>query len=96
MYRYRRPHRYPPIIRQRRSRLTPSEIRWRLAWPHIITLVLATLMLLFTLIIFLLEIASLAIDDSNTLSNTASTGAGIWCSLSFFTAIVFTYLLGRC
>ncbi len=97
MHRYRRPHRYvlryPPVIRPRRSRLTPSEIRWRLRWPYIITLILATLMLLFTLIIFVLEIASLTIDGSQTLSNTASTGAGIWCSISFIVAIVFTYLL---
>ncbi len=99
MYQYRRPHRYvlryPPVIRQQRSRLTPNEIRWRRAWPYIITLILATVMLLFTLIIFALEIASLTIDGSETLSNTASTGAGIWCSLSFVTAVVFTYLLGR-
>jgi hypothetical protein len=103
MYRYRPRHRlprryilrYPPIIIPQRPRLTPKEICWRSAWPYAITLVLATFMLIFTLIIFVLEIASLAIDSSNTLSNTASTGAGIWCSVSFMIAIILMYLLGK-
>ncbi len=99
MYRYHRPYRfllrYPRVIIRRQPRLTPNEIRWRLTWPYVITLVLATLMLLLTLIIFILEIASLAIDSSNILSDTASTGAGIWCSLSFFITVVLMYLLGK-
>ncbi len=86
--------RYSHIIPQR-IRLTVRETRWRVAWPYIITLILASFMLIFTLIIFILEIASLAIDNSNTLSNTASTGAGIWCSLIFITAIIFMFLLGN-
>jgi hypothetical protein len=86
--------RYPYVVQIRRL-LPPKEILWRLSWPYVFTLVLASLMLLFTLIIFALEIASLATDSSNQLSNTASTGAGIWCSIFFIIAIVFMYLLGK-
>ncbi|CAF1102398.1 unnamed protein product [Adineta steineri] len=96
MYQYRPAYRYkvryPHLIRLH-PRLTPKEKRWRRKWPYVITLILATFMLLLTIIIFALEIASLSIDSSNTLSNTASTGAGIWCSISFFIAIAFMYLL---
>jgi hypothetical protein len=52
-------------------------------------------MLLFIIAIFVLEIASLANDSSNNLSNTASTGAGIWCSIFFSIPVVFMYLLGN-
>jgi hypothetical protein len=52
-------------------------------------------MLLFILAIFILEIASLATDHTNNLSNTASTGAGIWCSAFFLIPVVFMFLLGN-
>ncbi|UJR24879.1 hypothetical protein I4U23_006248 [Adineta vaga] len=95
MYQYRQPQFYvrrnSPIIQ--RVRLTSHEKRWRRQWPYTITIILATLMLLFTLIIIILEIASLAVDNSNTYSNTASTGAGIWCSLAFLLATVCMYFL---
>jgi hypothetical protein len=52
-------------------------------------------MLVFTVAIFILEVASLANDSSNNLSNTASTGAGIWCSIFFLIPVVFMYLLGN-
>ena len=51
-------------------------------------------MSVLTVIIIALEVASLNTDRSNQLSSTASTGAGIWCSISFVTTIVFMYLLG--
>ncbi len=92
--------RYPyippePYIPRDRRRLPPKEILWRLSWPYIFTLVLASLMLLFILAIFILEIASLATDHTNNLSNTASTGAGIWCSAFFLIPVVFMFLLGN-
>jgi hypothetical protein len=52
-------------------------------------------MLVFIITIFILEIASLANDSSNNLSNTASTGAGIWCAIFFLIPVVFMYLLGN-
>lgn len=89
---YRQP--YPYVIRDR-LRITPKEILWRISWPYVFTLVLASLMLLFIVAIFILEIASLANDSSNNLSNTASTGAGIWCSIFFIIPVVCMYLLGN-
>ena len=79
--------------RANKSRLSPREILWRASWPKAFTLILASIMLVFTVIIIALEVASLIIDRSNQLSNTGSTGAGIWSSLSFVVAIVFMYLL---
>lgn len=81
--------------RANKSRLSPKEILWRASWPKAFTLILASIMLVFTVIIIALEVASLIIDRSNQLSNTGSTGAGIWSSLSFVVAIVFMYLLGK-
>ena len=78
-----------------KSRLTPKEILWRASWPKAFTLILASIMLVFTVIIIALEVANLIIDRSTQLSNTGSTGAGIWSSLSFVIAIVFMYLLGE-
>ncbi len=88
---YRQP--YPYVVRD--QRIPPKEFLWRLSWPYIITLILASLMLVFTVAIFILEVASLANDSSNNLSNTASTGAGIWCSIFFLIPVVFMYLLGN-
>lgn len=86
----------PPQDRRReKDLLSPKEILWRASWPKAFTLILASIMLVFTVIIIALEVASLIIDRSNQLSNTASTGAGIWSSLSFVIAIVFMYLLGK-
>jgi hypothetical protein len=98
MYQQRLPYPYAPrypYAAQRQQRLPPKEILWRQSWPYPCTLVLASLMLLLTIIIFILEISSLASDSSNTLSNTASTGAGIWCSVFFVIAVIFMYLLGN-
>ncbi|CAF1575679.1 unnamed protein product [Didymodactylos carnosus] len=50
-------------------------------------------MALDTLAIFLLEIVSLSIDDSKSLSNTASTGAGIWGSIFFIIGVVMMFML---
>jgi hypothetical protein len=98
MYQERLPYYYTPrypYAFKIPPRLSTKEILWRISWPNIFTLVLASLMLLFTLSIFILEIASLAVDSSNNLSNTASTGAGIWCSIFFLIPIVFMFLLGN-
>lgn len=90
-----RHHRSPVRIRRDRRRSSPKELLWRLAWPYVFTIVLASLMLLFILMIFALEIASLATDSSNNLSNTASTGAGIWCAIFFILPVICMYLQGK-
>jgi hypothetical protein len=84
-----------PYVFENQPHLSVRETLWRISWPNVFTLVLALLMLLFTISIFILEIASLASDSSNNLSNTASTGAGIWCSIFFIIPIVFMCLLGN-
>ncbi|CAF0809447.1 unnamed protein product [Rotaria sordida] len=90
-YHYARHYSY--VNYDRRQRLSLKEIIWRRLWPRIFTVVLASVMLLLIIIIFSLEVASLASDPSNNLSNTASTGAGIWCSIFFVIPVIFMYLL---
>ena len=81
----------PPL---RQQKLPTREILWRQAWPDAFTLILSSIMLVLTVIIIALEVASLTVDRFNQLSNTVSTGAGIWCSIGLVTAIVFMYFLG--
>lgn len=94
MHHPRRPvryvHRYP-----KRIQLSPRELLWRTSWPYIFTCILASLMFIFIIVIFILEIASLVNDGSNQLSNTASTGAGIWCSIFFLIPVVCMLLLSN-
>lgn len=48
---------------------------------------------IYALLIFILEIASLAIDNSNILSHTASLGTRIWRSSSFLVSIILILIL---
>ena len=85
---------HPPSMKDEKP-LTAKELLWRDAWPYAFTMILASIMLVLTVITIALEIANLTVDRSNDLSNTGSTGAGLWCSIFFFMAIVFMYLLGE-
>ncbi|CAF0971791.1 unnamed protein product [Rotaria sp. Silwood1] len=97
MYQHCSPYYYAPHYAHmgldRRQQLSLKEILWRRSWPCVFTVVLASLMLILIVIIFSLEVASLSYDYSNNLSNTASTGAGIWCSIFFVIPVIFMYLL---
>ena len=64
----------------------PVDIAWKEAWPFLVSNIIASLMLVCTIIIIALEIASLAISTSSFYGNTASTGAGIWCGVDFLFA----------
>ncbi|CAF1107235.1 unnamed protein product [Adineta steineri] len=73
---------------------SPLDIAWRVTWPYFITTILATMMILCTLLIGALEIASLSKSTSTALyGNTSSTGAGIWCSLFFSIACILILLI---
>ncbi|CAF1081630.1 unnamed protein product [Adineta steineri] len=97
MYRSRRPYGYRrryPYLGQDRRQLPFKEIFWRLSWPYLYTLVLASLMILLTIIIFILEIINFLNNDrSNNLSNITIIGAKLSCSVFFLIPAVFMYLL---
>ncbi|CAF4392332.1 unnamed protein product [Adineta steineri] len=99
MYRSRRPYGYRrryPYLGQDRRQLPFKEIFWRLSWPYLYTLVLASLMVLLTIIIFILEIINFLNNDrSNNLSNITIIGAKLSCSIFFLIPAVFMYLLGN-
>ncbi|CAF3772188.1 unnamed protein product [Rotaria magnacalcarata] len=63
------------------------EMSWRSKFSKIPVLILGIVQVVLTLLIFILEIASLAVY------NYQATGAGIWCSLSFIAAAILTILL---
>ncbi|CAF3664054.1 unnamed protein product [Rotaria socialis] len=63
------------------------ETSWRSKFSTMPVLILGIAQVVLTLLIFILEIASLAVY------NYQATGAGIWCSLSFIPAAILTILL---
>ena len=69
--------RYSYVLRDLRQMTFPREILWCSLWSHRYIIILASLMVLFTVTIINFEIANLATDPSNDLSNAVSTGAGI-------------------
>lgn len=82
-------------------RISPAELEWKRKWPFLLSSIIAVTIILFSLIIFALEIASLARStekvtfNGNTFGNTASTGAGIWCGFFFLVAGVLILLIGK-
>ena len=63
---------------------------WRSKFPKLPTLILGIVQIVFAAIVFILEIASLAI-----LASVRPTGVGIWSSMFFFTASILTIVLGK-
>jgi phage-related protein len=75
---------------------TMGDVAWKLTWPSITTTVLASVMIICTIIIGGLEIASLAISTSSSFyGNTSSTGAGFWCGLFFVIAAVLILMISK-
>jgi uncharacterized membrane protein len=65
------------------------ETSWRSTFPKLIVLILSIIQFIFIILIFILEIASLAILIYQP------TGVGIWCAIPFLTASSLTYTLGE-
>lgn len=70
---------------------------WRFRWPFVISMIIAVLLIILSLTIFGLEIASLAkgTEKLGTIGNTASTGAGIWCGFFIFLAGIFILVISK-
>jgi hypothetical protein len=66
------------------------ENSWRAKFPTKIVLSLSLIQTLLTLIILILEIASLGVIFGDR-----PTGVGIWCALPFLIASILTFLLGQ-
>jgi hypothetical protein len=62
---------------------------WKSAFPRPLVLILSIIQLIFTVLIFFLEIASLAV-----LIN-VPTGVGIWSAIAFLPASLLTFILGK-
>ena len=82
-------------------RILSRELNWKLKWPFLISSIIALVIIVFSLVVIALEIASLAHFTSkteysgNTYGNTASTGAGIWCGLFIFVAGILILMISK-
>lgn len=70
--------------------LPQYEANWRAKFPRLPVIILSIIQSILTLLIFILEIASLAVAASYQ-----PTGVGIWCAIPFSIACIFTFALGR-
>jgi hypothetical protein len=69
--------------------ISEHETSWRSKFPRLPVLILSIIQFVFTIIIFILEIASLAVLIYQP------TGVGIWCAVPFLTACILTFILGE-
>jgi hypothetical protein len=78
-----------PVMTNGSLNISEYETSWRSKFPKLIVLILSIIQIIFTIIIFLLEIASLAIFTYQP------TGVGIWSAIPFLTASILTFRLGE-
>jgi hypothetical protein len=71
------------------ANVSQHEASWRTKFPKILVLILSIVQFIFTVLIFVLEIASLAIYLY------LPTGVGIWCAVAFLPACILTFILGK-
>lgn len=94
-----RPRLRPPMAYGRQ--IPPAGANWKHKWPFLISSIIGLTLVVFSIVIFALEIASLAQSTSkvefngNTYGNTASTGAGIWCGFFIFIAGILMILISK-
>jgi hypothetical protein len=69
--------------------ISEYETSWRSKFPKLSVLILSIIQFIFTILIFILEIASLAILINQP------TGVGIWCAIPFLSACILTFILGK-
>jgi hypothetical protein len=83
-----RPNNQPVSINQSLN-ISEYETSWRSKFPKLAVLILSIIQFIFTILIFILEIASLAILINQP------TGVGIWCAIPFLSACILTFILGK-
>ena len=80
----------PSFVHLSNEALSQHEQSWRSKFLKIPVAIHGIVQLLLTVLIIILEIASLAT------SSYLATGAGIWCSMPFMAAAILTNMLGKC
>ena len=80
----------PSFVHLSNQGLSQYEQSWQSKFLKIPVAIHGIVQLLLTVLIIILEIASLAT------SSYLATGAGIWCSISFMAAAILTNMLGKC
>jgi hypothetical protein len=71
------------------SNMSEYEASWRSKFPKILVLILCIIQFIFIVLIFILEIASLAVSIYR------GTGVGIWSAIPFLPACIFKFILGK-
>ena len=69
--------------------LSEHETSWKSKFPKLPVLILAIVQIIFTVLIFILEIASIAVLQYPV------NAAGIWCALPFLTGAILLVILGK-
>jgi hypothetical protein len=77
------------------SYISEHETSWRSKFPTRIVLILSIIQMVFIVLIFILEIASLAVNISNLGGYYTPTGVGIWCGVPFSTASILALIFGK-
>lgn len=91
-YPQRRPIGYNPRPVGYGPQVSPNNIDWKFRWPSVITMIIAVAIIIVSLAIFGLEIASL-VKGTGSEYKTAATGSGIWCGFFIFVAGVLIIII---
>jgi hypothetical protein len=86
---YQPPPRLQPISLSGPKNNPEYETSWRSKFPKLVVLILSIIQLVFIIIIFALEIASLSVLSYR------GTGVGIWCAIAFLPACILIFILGE-
>ena len=78
-----------PPVNNRSLNVSQYEASWRSKFPRLPIFILSISQFIFTVLIFILEIASLATW------NYQPTAVGIWCAIPFLIACISMFLLGK-
>ncbi|CAF1329748.1 unnamed protein product [Didymodactylos carnosus] len=79
----------PPVYTISQTSSTHDD-SWKSQFPVYPVLIVAIIQLIFTILIFFLEIGSLSASSNSIFK---PTGCGIWCSAIFLLAIIMTFIM---
>ncbi|CAF1128055.1 unnamed protein product [Adineta steineri] len=77
-----------PVYINTPGSISEKEQSWRSKFPKMPVLILSIIEFVLTIIIFIIEIASIVV-----LSNDGATGAGIWCAIPFLFSTICAFVL---
>jgi hypothetical protein len=77
------------------QQIAQDDVVWKRKWPFITSTIIGVLMIICTIVIGGLEIASLAISTDQGYGKTTSLGTGLWCGSFFLIAAVLILVISK-